>query len=1174
MAISNVLTVFTGDGNIKKSILYPFIYLSKEADLSKKGSLLSMVFGADLGKSPFARGIKAAAGIGPVLTRIAEGMGAWVDLSNVPVIVGYDEDGNPKYGPESIDLMKTVANVHKVLDPEDKKYSVTKPFIDFSNMEGNTKGGSLLSLVTGADFGKTPFQRGVSTIGSMGKVLGVLAESFGTWANVDNILIITGYDNKTGRPIYDGTTVDIKEISGNITYVMTEIADTFTKLAGPTQEAGGLGGWLGFTKNGGATTIGRMVYAMEPVGDLLSSLAEGFTSWADVSNIKIIEEIRWDPKTRTNRNIYSKESVNIKEITKNITFVLTEIGNTLVKLGGPPEESSGMGGWFGMTKNPKATAMTRAARAMAPVGDMLSGLAEGFKTWVDIHNMLIVDSIVWDPKAGKNRTVYAKERINVKDITKNIETALNMVGDTLIRLGGPTEEASGIGGWFGMTKNPQVTTMTKAARAMAPIGDLLSGLAEGFKTWADIHNMLIVDSIVWDEKAGKNRTIYSKDRIDVSQITSNIETALTMVGETLVQLGGPTEEAGGLLGWIGMTKNTKTTTMTRAAKAMAPVGDLLSGIAEGFKTFAEIKNIKIIDTYRWDEKAQKNVPVYSKQSVDIVEISKNIKTALTTVGDAMVEVGGPPEPAGGIAGWIGMTKNTKATTMTRAANAMAPVGDLLGGLAEGFKTFAEISNIKIIDTYRWDEKAQKNVPVYSNKSVNINTIADNVKYALMAVGDAMVEVGGPTEPAGGLWGWLGATKNSKATTITRAARAMAPMGDLLGGLAEGFKTFAEIENIKIIDSYVWKEDAQKNVPVYSKKSVSISQIAGNIKIALTTVADALEDVAGRPVQKSAGLFGWKKYTVYPKTKAISRAAKALAPMGEMLGGFAEGMKTFADINNILQIVGYKENPKTGIQQPIYGDKPVNIKTVAANAARAINLIADALVSVAGRPSTSKQGGILGIGAKTVTTYPRAAAIRRAGEALLPMSQMLEGFATGMKAFANIDNIPLVESYKWSEDAQKMIPVYGKSRVNISQIGKNIGSAIGSIADVLSKFNWYENYKMKQTLDSIATMPKFLGEFADGLPTPVYILPGQTWGVEFLLPDGSPSYTVENDYEVHRAFVKYLLLEDSDAVVALKLLMDGIPVTVENINRYKRSLVRQQLYLDGANPIPEGTRRLS
>ena len=108
------------------------------------------------------------------------------------------------------------------------------------------------------------------------------------------------------------------------------------------------------------------------------------------------------------------------------------------------------------------------------------------------------------------------------------------------------------------------------------------------------------------------------------------------------------------------------------------------------------------------------------------------------------------------------------------------------------------------------------------------------------------------------------------------------------------------------------------------------------------------------------------------------------------------------------------------------------------------------------------------------------------------------------------------------------------------------------------------------IDSVFTF----GDFANGLPTPVYILPGQTWGVEFLLPDGSPSYTVENDYEVHRAFVKYLLLEDSDAVVALKLLMDGIPVTVENINRYKRSLVRQQLYLDGANPIPEGTRRLS
>ena len=32
--------------------------------------------------------------------------------------------------------------------------------------------------------------------------------------------------------------------------------------------------------------------------------------------------------------------------------------------------------------------------------------------------------------------------------------------------------------------------------------------------------------------------------------------------------------------------------------------------------------------------------------------------------------------------------------------------------------------------------------------------------------------------------------------------------------------------------------------------------------------------------------------------------------------------------------------------------------------------------------------------------------------------------------------------------------------------------------------------------------------------------------------------------------------------------------VENINKYRRSLVRQQIYLDSATPISKGTRRLS
>ena len=57
-------------------------------------------------------------------------------------------------------------------------------------------------------------------------------------------------------------------------------------------------------------------------------------------------------------------------------------------------------------------------------------------------------------------------------------------------------------------------------------------------------------------------------------------------------------------------------------------------------------------------------------------------------------------------------------------------------------------------------------------------------------------------------------------------------------------------------------------------------------------------------------------------------------------------------------------------------------------------------------------------------------------------------------------------------------------------------------------------------------------------------------------------------------VKYLLLEDTDMIIAMQLLMDGIPVTVENINSYRRSLIRQQLYLDSTTSISKGTRRLS
>jgi len=107
-------------------------------------------------------------------------------------------------------------------------------------------------------------------------------------------------------------------------------------------------------------------------------------------------------------------------------------------------------------------------------------------------------------------------------------------------------------------------------------------------------------------------------------------------------------------------------------------------------------------------------------------------------------------------------------------------------------------------------------------------------------------------------------------------------------------------------------------------------------------------------------------------------------------------------------------------------------------------------------------------------------------------------------------------------------------------------------------------------EGILTRQSLMG----GLDPPVYVVPGQTWGIEWILIDdyynGSGGYatatdvsTSDDDRLIPRAYVQYLLLDGADALIATDLLRESIPVTADNIQWFKRMLIRQRLLADSA-----------
>lgn len=81
-----------------------------------------------------------------------------------------------------------------------------------------------------------------------------------------------------------------------------------------------------------------------------------------------------------------------------------------------------------------------------------------------------------------------------------------------------------------------------------------------------------------------------------------------------------------------------------------------------------------------------------------------------------------------------------------------------------------------------------------------------------------------------------------------------------------------------------------------------------------------------------------------------------------------------------------------------------------------------------------------------------------------------------------------------------------------------------------------------------------------LRPPLYILPLQTWDVRYTMMNDLRStveaggFTVSDDLVVARCFVQYTYYTGADAMVAQQLVKLGIPVTVDNVDWFKRQLL--------------------
>ena len=489
-AISNIKEVL-GGGSDKFNILHPFIELSEEADLGRSPNLMSIMTGVNLARSPFSRGVRIAGSIGKALSNIAEGVATWGRLDSIPTIVGYDKEGKPEYG-EPVKMSIAIENMKSVFGGGvDDKFNILQPFIDLSKEADLDRSPNLVSIMTGINLARSPFSRGVKIAADIGKVLSSVASGVGSYAHLDEIPRIEGYDEH-GNPIFNFNKAarltkaieNIKKVfslDGSVFNIFSELGKEIIRSTKDNLIGSFLRNPIGSIFTGGKSSFETGISSSLGLGKVLSMIGEGMATFASLEKIPIIKG--YDDNGNP---IYDHHKVNVSEVAKNITIA---IGSVL--------------GAFEDAELDFSRKQRRTLKALGGVGPMLSGLTESFKTFSDLKNIKRVKEFTSD-----GDPIYHKDPVDIDDITKNIGTALTMVLDVF--------EKKDIS--FRRRER-------KSLESLGGVGPMLTGLAGAFDTFASLESVKVIDSI--DPETGEIK--YKVKTVTVSKIADNIETALTRI---------------------------------------------------------------------------------------------------------------------------------------------------------------------------------------------------------------------------------------------------------------------------------------------------------------------------------------------------------------------------------------------------------------------------------------------------------------------------------------------------------------------------------------------------------------------------------------------------------------------------------------------------------------------
>jgi hypothetical protein len=797
-------------------------------------------------------------------------------------------------------------------------------------------------------------------------------------------------------------------------------------------------------------TIEKASWAISSLNHTLATMAKTIQQWADL-RMPVYEGTKIVGYETIKSDAFGKAAENIKLVATTLSQAIVDVYDEKPEL----FDFDFFSGVFGQG----GTKFARVAKSLKSLGPMLSSIAKGIRTWTNLR----IPEYTGAKVSGYitiTKSDFPKAAENIKDVIITMAQAVIDAYDEKPELFDSYDD-----GWLG-TGIGAKSKFSKIAKSLGNMGPMLTSIAKGIKTWADLK----IPTYKGKEISGYT-TLTSGDFVKAGE---HIKEVITIMSEALIEAYDDNPELFTIEDDIwGIGGSTK---FSKIAKSIGKMGSMLQSIGSALKTWADLK-----------------IPVYKPNSTEIQTYISLTSNDFEKVGQHINEV--VTCLASGI---IAAYENNEEifddtwftdSPFTKVCKSFGKMGPMLKDIATAIQTWADLK-----------------VPVYKNGSTEIKSYVSLTEDDFAKVGQNINKV--ITTLANGIIATYEQNTDMFSdlwltdSPFTKVVKSFVPMGNMLKDIATAIQTWADLK------IPIYKEGSTEIESYVSLDKDDFKKVNDNIGLVVSALAQSVLDIYKK--KENTGMFDGKGWFGLGKSD-FAKVTNALVPMGNMLKNIASAVKDWSKLQiPVYDGVDEKGNPK--VVKYITIDKK-EFEDVGKNIGKVVTCLAEAIGQLyKDHKEYFDSSGWLGMGDSPIA---------RVAKSLTPMGNMLESVANGIKFWAEL-KIPKYEGTKIVGYTTIGDKEFENATVNIERVVTQLGNAIISVVDAHPElFSSDEKangvVKASEAIkiggDALASIARTLGNYASG-KFPVLKLndKGQWVTAEMIKLDGSKLQNIEKNVD--------------------------------------------------------------